>query len=305
MRVKSPARGNLWLLIFAVWFIFIALLTQGPLSGLSAVAMPAFMQIVGVFVPFLAYLFLTKQKPKAALAWRPLNARNALLTVIVSVAALPMILLVAHLTSFFVISTVDFGTTVDPAAFSIWAMLLTGVAFPVLFEEILLRGAIFGEYYGHKNSASIGVTIAVTALFFGFMHVNFHQAIYATMFGVVFGCLVYYTRSIIAPILGHFIVNASFGLLGYLTAFGSFMGDLSAGDTRPLLIILGANAVMLPIMIICLKKLQSYHIATQEKYEPVFEMSEKPKVFTWALWVALAIFIALSIMQEMSMRAAL
>jgi len=54
----------------------------------------------------------------------------------------------------------------------------------------------------------------MNGLFFGIIHLNPQQFSYAFVLGVIFAYMVYYTRSIWAGILPHFIFNASQGLLG-------------------------------------------------------------------------------------------
>ena len=61
---------------------------------------------------------------------------------------------------------------------------------------------------GYKKVSPF-VAIMVSSLFFGFMHQNLYQFSYAALTGVFLGFLVYFTNSIYASILAHFIINGS------------------------------------------------------------------------------------------------
>ena len=308
--IKSPARGNKVMLCIAIYLVLFIITTQILLPELGAMAMAAISQIGGMVVPILAYLLFTKQKPRDIFELKPLSGTNTLLVIAISIALIPMTLFAMYLLSLVFVPTLEFltmDTVVLP--FPFWIALITGAILPSIFEELLYRGAIYSEYQGEGHGASIGMTALMTGIFFGIKHLNFHQAIYAAALGVVFAYLVYYTRSILAPIICHFIINSAILLLTYIEVFVEFIRELMVGNIISLLVIVGASVVMFPVLIICLKKLKAYYIATIPTKDVVLKSTKnvavKPKIFTWALWVALSIFLAIMIFQEIGMRASL
>jgi len=54
---------------------------------------------------------------------------------------------------------------------------------------------------------SIRKTVFITSLAFAVMHMNMYQPISAFFAGIIFCLVLYYTKSIIAPIISHFIIN--------------------------------------------------------------------------------------------------
>lgn len=84
-----------------------------------------------------------------------------------------------------------------------FAVVAIGVG-PALAEELFCRGFLgrglvgrFGAWWG----------VILTSLFFGIMHVEPRQAIYATLIGVMLHAAYLWTRSLWVPILLHFLNN--------------------------------------------------------------------------------------------------
>ncbi len=80
-------------------------------------------------------------------------------------------------------------------------------------EELLFRGAlqnVFGKKLRNKH-----VIIWVVAILFSAIHLQFFGFIPRMLMGAYFGYLLYYTRSIWAPILAHFTNNAFAVLITY------------------------------------------------------------------------------------------
>jgi len=90
-------------------------------------------------------------------------------------------------------------------AFPLISMLLAAAVTPAICEELVFRGYIQSQY---KNY-TIKKAAVINGLFFGIIHMNPQQFVYAFAMGIVFALMVHYTRSIRAAILSHFIVNGS------------------------------------------------------------------------------------------------
>jgi membrane protease YdiL (CAAX protease family) len=103
----------------------------------------------------------------------------------------------------------------------VWACL-TAMLFAPIFEELLCRGLIFEmirKRWGDK------MTILISSLFFGLMHLDVATAIVAIVAGVIFGVLYVRTSSLFVTIIIHSINNA----MAYaLISFG--VGNVSLKD---------------------------------------------------------------------------
>lgn len=87
---------------------------------------------------------------------------------------------------------------------------------PAFCEELVFRAILCAEY----ERFGVGVSIAVSALFFAFLHFSFPLFLSYLFVGAILACSLYATRSFFAPFLLHLGYNV-FCLLGqpYLSAF--------------------------------------------------------------------------------------
>lgn len=92
---------------------------------------------------------------------------------------------------------------------SSWSVLFVkGVILAPLFEEVIYRGIILN---GMLKRYSPEKAIVISALIFGFIHLNLPQGLNAFIIGLMIGTVYYYTRSLSICMLMHaannFIVN--------------------------------------------------------------------------------------------------
>ena len=93
---------------------------------------------------------------------------------------------------------------------TLWINFLMVSVFAPFFEEWLCRGMILRGLLGNKMKPA--AAIAVSALFFAFIHLNPWQAVPAFLLGCLFGYVYYKTGSLRLTMLMHF-TNNSFSLL--------------------------------------------------------------------------------------------
>lgn len=96
-------------------------------------------------------------------------------------------------------------------------------------EELLFRGVlqnIFGRKLTNEH-----VVIWLTAILFSAIHLQFYGFIPRMLMGAYFGYLLYYTRSLWAPVLAHFTNNAFVVLISYKYRDASDLEDLNAIGT--------------------------------------------------------------------------
>ena len=95
-----------------------------------------------------------------------------------------------------------------------WLNLLLLAVLPALVEEYVFRGLIF---LGYKKRNPLKAVL-LSAVLFGFMHLNINQFSYAFVLGIVLALLVYATGSIIPGILVHFTINGYSVVVSYILA---------------------------------------------------------------------------------------
>lgn len=82
--------------------------------------------------------------------------------------------------------------------------ILAIVVFGPILEEIIFRRIIFGSLVQTTN---FWVAAFVSAIFFGLIHADFTHIILYTISGLCFAFLYQQTKSILAPILAHMLLN--------------------------------------------------------------------------------------------------
>ena len=297
ISVNSPARGNktifftlLYVLVagfvFSVIFELVGLDTGSGYVG-------ALLYILVLFIPFLFYLLFTRQSHKNVLKWKTPGKRTVILAIILSIAMIPFLSVVSHLSSLIFHPLIDEYMT-EITAYPLWFSLISVAVLPAFIEEFIFRGALYKEF----ERLPIKKVAIITGLFFAIIHLNFHQAIYAMLLGIVYAYVLFYTQSIWVPILMHFVNNGIFVVLAYVPVVNGYAetSEMLLSD----MIFLGVfSLLMLPVVIICFKKLKANAVAPPAyDEEPEHPTGRKPKILTWAFWVTLAIFLLFAIFIE-------
>lgn len=93
-----------------------------------------------------------------------------------------------------------------------WAVATAVISAPIL-EEVLCRGLILETI---RKGWGIGVSVLISALFFGLIHGDLATVVVATVSGLIFGVLYLRTSSIFTTIIVHSINNAmAFTLINF------------------------------------------------------------------------------------------
>ncbi len=110
-----------------------------------------------------------------------------------------------------------------------WALLanLTVIGLlPAVAEELVFRGLLQPQIQKLVRSHIVGIII--TALFFSLIHLDFQGIFPRWILGLILGFAFYYSRSLLWPILIHFIHNGGQVLISY------FYGDFIEIESEPL-----------------------------------------------------------------------
>lgn len=195
-------------------FIVILILNQMALSAVwgnivTTLALPFPLQlIISQFlifiVPAILFFVITKEEIKTTLTLKPLGLGNALIIIIISIFIQPLMSLLSALTSIFFTNEVS-NTLMQINEIPFIFVLISMAVTPAICEEVFFRGIVFS---GYKN-LKLTKAALMTGFMFGLMHLDAQQFLYAFAMGVIFAYLVYYTKSIFASILAHFVINGT------------------------------------------------------------------------------------------------
>ena len=117
-------------------------------------------------------------------------------------------------------------------SYPFWLLILelfVSAVLPGICEEVAHRGMLLNGY----KKTGVKRAIILSGLLFGLMHLNIEQFFYATIIGVFFGFVAYFTDSIFPTMIMHFTNNAISTFMGYasvnnLPIYNSFNSVISS-----------------------------------------------------------------------------
>lgn len=201
---------------------------------------------MAVVLPGLLYYLMRdrKQSVREELGFRKIRISTVFLTVLYTILLMPLVTVVNAFSMLFVDNTV-LSVSVDIMQEPFWLMFFMMAVFGPVCEELMFRGIIFRGY--RRDGSLIGAAV-LSAIVFGFMHMNFNQAGYAFVLGIGFSLLMAATGSIWPPIIAHFYVNGQSVCMMYLQEYltpGSLAEEAAASTSRQeMLIMIGVFAMI-------------------------------------------------------------
>lgn len=161
-------------------------------------------QLLILLLPLILWIFMKRVSFSDFLDFRLLDITSFTIVVAFSFLIQPAMMFVSGFTGLFFPNVIA-EVVSEMGRHPFWLLLLAIAVTPAIVEEVIFRGYIQSTYndFGVKKAA------IVNGIFFGIIHMNMQQFFYAFLMGVIFAYIVYYTKSILAAIISHFIVNAS------------------------------------------------------------------------------------------------
>lgn len=201
------------LLLSIVWgFIPVATQLSMPLQLILS-------QILAFLVPVVFYFIITKKSIQETLRLYPLQWKNVILIIVLSLLIQPLMGLLSFLATLVFPNSVAELIAENTEMSSLFVMIISVGIMPAICEEVFFRGVIFSGY----RFISTMKACCITGLLFGITHMDAQQFLYTFALGSLFCVLVYRTNSILASMTAHFTINASQILL-------AFRGMNSAGS---------------------------------------------------------------------------
>lgn len=138
--------------------------------------------------------------------------------------------------------------TIYDSGFKLALGIIFTALLPGIFEEITHRGLLLSGLRKYGDN----VAVVISALFFGLMHQNIVQFVYAFVIGIFFALLTIKSGSIIPAMILHFINNSLSVILDYSkqidawpnTVFNAIYGNVE-GIVYPLIMLSWAVAAVL------------------------------------------------------------
>ncbi len=282
----SPKRGN--------GFIFFLIIFQSALTVLLGFAVIfldryvyvdekildsylIFVQDIFYFlVPVTIYFIFTKSRPGDVIPHNRLSAKNILFILALTLFFSPIVSAISSITALFAPTDVNndildiLSTT--PFIVSVISMAIM----PAIFEELVFRGILLSNY---KNTGLIKAAFA-SALFFGLIHGNVYQMIYAIAAGVFFAVLVAYTNSIFASVLSHFLFNGVQVVMTEIALNFSEAADMinntpTLQENLTMIVMdIFLTVITLPFLILIFRKFTEYNKHNALDYR--YSIKEKP-----------------------------
>jgi len=263
-------------------------------------------QVGGLLVPLFIWLNITDDKFKASMPKHKLGTTNIVIVIALGFLAQPAMMVISYITSLFFPNVADELITAM-AAQPLLLMLVAVAVTPGIVEEVVFRGYV--------QSRTPGTTVLKMALLngllFGMIHMNFQQFSYAFVMGVLLAYLVYYTKSIWAGIIPHFIMNATQVTLGRfaqeaeatLATYYNGMPEISEAVSVVILVVVAVIA-----SVICAVLIRALISHNKERFENepqettdilklfAIETGER-KVITidWCFWASVVLFLLAAI----------
>ncbi len=283
--------------------------------GLLSVFIPALATdtlITGLIVylfsfglPSIIYVWIIRKKTAEPicrqLGLRPIAPTDLLLAILCGFLVQPVMMLISAISQLF-FQNITSSSMVEMAQMPLWALLLSVGFLPAFFEELVCRGIILN---GHRDTP-LWYQLLLPAVFFGFLHANFQQAIYAAAAGVFMALLVRFTGSLWASIAAHLVVNGSQSLLvwaltrvdGYSELLAETEIALPTGGTALIMTLipyLMLTAVALPLLILCMMKLYQRGKARAAAKAMIVPHWHRG---AWPMYIVLGFLLAYTILTE-------
>lgn len=166
-----------------------------------------------IALPVLAAAVMSGERLPSFLGFRKMGVKSLLMTALFTFLTVPVLTLFNLISQIWVeneAAAMLEGQQAGQMSFGI-LFLSTAIIAPI-FEEVACRGAY---YHSYRKSGSAFRAMVLSAMIFALVHMNFNQASYALVMGILSVLLMEAAGSIWASILYHGLINGSNVLLMY------------------------------------------------------------------------------------------
>lgn len=250
--------GIAYFTMMVLFAVFSILASNGLLSKFSENASELFSSFyIQIFlmliIPISTYCLVKKQSVKSTLkdfGLKKIKAKTVLICIVLGVIFYILNIYVANFfQSILGIFNLERTPTTDNFNYSVEYFLLTlftTAILPAFCEEIAHRGMILHTF---KKYSSV-IAILISALCFGFAHMNIYQFFYCFLFGLVFGYVTIISGSIIPAMIFHFINNFSSLYIAFSLHYNWIGNDILIFVQLVYSLLLKVFGILCPVIVI-------------------------------------------------------
>lgn len=205
--MKKVLRANIYFLIILLLEIFfpsvLALIYN--FIGITDIRIALLINHIVLFLlPAMIYIFINKLSIRKTLRLNKLHFKDIILIILLGFLVQPVMGFFSLISAFFFNN--EIGAFVSEITSTPYILLLGLIALlPSITEEVTIRGIVLSGYDNQNKY----IAALITGLFFGILHLDPQQFLYATILGFLFALVVRITNSIYSSMIMHFIVNGT------------------------------------------------------------------------------------------------
>mgnify|MGYP002509752729 FL=1 len=203
-----------WIFLIVVLFnitTIVLLSVLYPVFQLGMVPNLILSQLI-VLLPAAIGVLLAKENPIELAGFHKIKMSSVFMIILFTFLCMPLITLINAISMIFVDNAVaSMSSDILEAPFMAM-FLLMGILGP-LNEELVCRGIFYQSY---KRSGTMLQAMLLSAMLFALMHMNFNQAAYAFVIGMIAVLLVEATGSLWSSVLLHVTINMQPVFLMYM-----------------------------------------------------------------------------------------
>jgi len=303
--MNSKKANRLFLSVVLLHFVLVAVLIAS--SQFFSLGILENLLVSQMIILLPAIISILGKKDKISLrdlGFRKMRISTVFLVILYMLLCMPLVTVVNAISMLFVDNTVVAMSGEMLELPFIVMFLMVAVVGP-FSEEFVFRGVLFNSY--RKEGNTLGA-ILLSALTFGFMHMNFNQAGYAIVIGVAMAFLMVATGSLWAPVLMHILINGQSVCTMFLAEFllpGSYQAEAAALGKEELLVTIGIYSVIAAITTVLAICLLIYISDREGHKEALANLLKKPENarcrITPSLIVALLITFGYMVLEAVAM----
>lgn len=214
IRMNSKKVNWIFLSIILLHFALVALITVlGLKYGYTLDIVPNFILSQSIlFVPALLGVFLSGENLFRLVGLRKMKVSSFFKVCLFTFLSMPLTTLINMISMLFVDNTVA-AISGEVLEVPFLIMLFIIGIFGPFSEELVFRGIV---YQGYRKSGAAFRAMILSAVLFALMHMNFNQAAYAFVIGLMLVLLVEATGSLWSSVAFHMLFNSQQVCLMYL-----------------------------------------------------------------------------------------
>ena len=300
--MKKVFKANLYFLIILLLEIFLPYFLQPiyKILGINDIRILLVLSHTIIFlIPAIIYVIVTKASVRDTFKLNKLYFNDIVLIILLGFVSQPIMTFFSLVTSFFFNN--EIGAFMTEIVSTPYILLLMLVALlPSITEEVTIRGIILSGYDNINKYKSA----LITGLFFGMLHLDPQQFLYATVLGFILALVVRSTKSIFSAAIIHFLINGTSitmqKLLSFIPGNKELMEEATENSLKSLAIneklimfvLYGAIAVVFASFVyLIIRKLEERNIKRGIIVEEEYRRQSGERIINWPFIGCVLIYI--------------